>query len=47
MMAATPTKLGNEAEAGDSKAQHAMILVFCRPIVGITRSARMVGALNP
>ena len=47
MMAATPTKPWNEAEAGDSKDQHAVILAFCSPIAAITRSARTDGALNP
>lgn len=46
MMAGTLTIPGREAEAGDSKAQHALILVFCSKISGITRSARTDGALN-
>lgn len=46
MMAGTQTIPGREAEAGDSKAQHALILVFCSKISGITRSARTDGALN-
>jgi hypothetical protein len=44
---ATPTKLGNDAEAGRSKAQqHALISAFCAKIAGITCSARTVDALN-
>jgi hypothetical protein len=46
MMAATPAKLGSEAEAGGSKAQLAPILAFCSKMTGITRSARADDALN-
>ena len=46
MMAAIPTKLGSEAVAGDSKDQHALILMFCSKIGGITGSARPDDALN-
>jgi hypothetical protein len=46
MMVATPTKLGSEAEAGRSKAQHAVILTFCSQIAGITCLARPNTALN-
>jgi hypothetical protein len=46
MMAATPAKLGSEAEAGGSKAQLAPILAFCSQIVGISCSVRADDALN-
>ena len=38
MKAATLTKPWNEAEAGDSKDQHAAISVVCSKIAGSTRS---------
>jgi hypothetical protein len=47
MMAAIPAKLGSEAEAGRSKAQHVIILAFYSKIAGITCSARPDDALNP
>ena len=47
MKTATPTKPWNEAEAGGSKDQHALILAFCSKIAGTTGSARADGALNP
>jgi hypothetical protein len=43
-MAATPTRPGSKAAAGDSKAQHALILAVCSPIAGITDSARPYAA---
>jgi hypothetical protein len=47
MMAAIPAKLGSEAEAGHSKAQHEVIWAFCSKIAEITRSARSNTALGP
>jgi hypothetical protein len=46
MMAATPIKLGSEADACRSVAQHALILAFCSQIVGISCSVRADDALN-
>jgi L-alanine-DL-glutamate epimerase-like enolase superfamily enzyme len=46
MMAATPTKLGNDAEADRSKDQHAVILVFYSRTAGLTRSASPNTALD-
>lgn len=46
-MADTPTKFESTTEAGGSKDQHAMVLAFRSPIVGITNSARTDGALRP
>ena len=46
MMAATPAKLGSEADAGRSKAQHAVILAVCSQIEGITYSASPNTALG-
>lgn len=47
MMAAPPAKLGSEADAGRSKAQHVLILAVCSKIAGITRSASPTTALDP
>ena len=46
MMAATPAKLGSEADAGRSKAQHAVILAVCSQIESITYSASPNTALG-
>jgi hypothetical protein len=46
MMAATPTKLGSEADACRSIAQHTLILAFCSQIVVISCSVRPDDALN-
>jgi len=46
MMAATPAKLGSKADAGRSKAQHALILAVCSQIEGITYSASPNTALG-
>jgi len=43
-MAATPTKLGSEADR--STVQRALILTFCSKISNITGSARADDALN-
>ena len=47
MMAATPTKLGSEAETDRSTVQRALILTFCSKIAGIMCSVRKDEALNP